>query len=200
MIYTTPCNRYSLSSPVDRSKTLQRESTAVDPNISSFACATSVSTYVPATALILTRVDFALSFFQAARVPCHRARSQSFSCHTINLYIVHNAHPLHWRMHRRLFTTSNTSTPITPNFCMLLHDFLLQNLPHIGRKPVTWSTEQSCHTPWQHACRTKFMHTCKCDDHGVRPQQILETSARAIARQHVDPRENKERHIRKKRA
>ena len=102
----------------------------------------------------------------------------------------------------QIFTTSNTSKPITPNFCMLLPDifFFAEPSTHWTQTRHMVNGAIMSYTKWQHACRTKFTHTSKCDDHCVRPQQILETSARAIGRQHFDPRENKERHIRKKSA
>ena len=150
----TPCRTPSAIAPRPRT-----DSTAIDSIISTLACATSVSTYAPATAQILIRVEYAMSLSSCA-CSVQSYKKPFLPVSHDQLHTAHSARPLHRWMHRRRASRSR---------------YILQNVAQIGPNIGAIMS----HTKWQHACRTKFMHTCNCD-HFVRPQQILDSCARAL--------------------
>ena len=146
----TPCRTPSAIAPRPRT-----ESTAIDSIISTLACATSVPTCAPATAQILTRVEFAMSLSSCA-CSVQSCKTPFLPASHDQLHTAHSARPLHRWMHRR-----RVQPPIQPHRTFASRSrYILQNVAQFGPKPVVWSTEQSCHTQNgnTHAVRNSCTH------------------------------------------
>ena len=185
----TPCRTSSTTAPRPHIERVPQ----TDPSISSLACATSVSTYAPATAQILSRVEFALSLSSCA-CSVQSRKQPSLPVSYDQLQTVHSP-----RIHcigGCIADVYNLQTNHT-KLLHAVHDISCRTLHKLGANPS--SGQRNNHVKHKLATRMPYEIRAPMQKTMLVKHTILETCARAIGDNTSVQRKTNKETLKKKR-